>query len=82
VRQYTHDEHDADAAAMTIRCASRSAASDLQFPENRNAFRRIAELSAQVDALYSATMGKWIEATSTPLSAQLLEWLHPMRVSR
>jgi hypothetical protein len=55
---------------------------DLRFPENRAAFRRVAELSTQVDALYSATLGKWIEATSTPLSAQLLEWLHPMRFSR
>jgi uncharacterized protein DUF3141 len=55
---------------------------DLKFPENRAAFRRVAELSAQLDGLYSATLGKWIEATSTPLSAQLLEWLHPMRVSR
>ena len=32
--------------------------------------------------MYSATLGKWIEATSNPLSAQWLEWLHPMRVSR
>jgi len=55
---------------------------DLKFPENRLAFRRVAEVSQQVDALYSATLGKWIELTSTPLSAQWLEWLHPMRVSR
>ena len=55
---------------------------DLKFPENRPAFRRVAEVSADLDALYSATAGKWIEATSTPLSAQWLEWLHPMRVSR
>jgi hypothetical protein len=55
---------------------------DLKFPENRPAFRRVAEVSKQLDAFYSATLGKWIEATSTPLSAQWLEWLHPMRVSR
>jgi hypothetical protein len=55
---------------------------DLKFPENRPAFRRVAEASTQLDALYSATLGKWIEATTTPLSAQWLEWLHPMRVSR
>ena len=55
---------------------------DLEFPENRPAFRRVAEVSKQVDALYSATLGRWIEVTSTPLSAQWLEWLHPMRVSR
>jgi hypothetical protein len=55
---------------------------DLKFPENRLAFRRVAEVSTQLDALYSATLGKWIEATATPLSAQWLEWLHPMRLSR
>lgn len=55
---------------------------DLKFPENRPAFRRVAEVSQQIDTLYSATFGKWIEATSTPLSAQWLEWMHPMRLSR
>ncbi len=55
---------------------------DLKFPENRAAFRRVAEVSAQLNTLYSATLGKWIEVTWNPLSAQWLEWLHPMRVSR
>lgn len=55
---------------------------DLRFPENRAAFQRVAEVSSQLDELYSATLGKWVSATSTPLSAQLLEWLHPMRTSR
>jgi hypothetical protein len=55
---------------------------DLKFPENRAAFSRVAEVSAEVDAVYSATLGKWIEAISNPLSAQWLEWLHPMRVNR
>ncbi|WP_430641440.1 DUF3141 domain-containing protein [Bradyrhizobium centrolobii] len=55
---------------------------DLKFPENRPAFRRVAEVSAELDRLYSTTLGKWIEAAATPLSAQWLEWLHPMRVSR
>jgi len=54
----------------------------LRFPENRTAFERVAEVSRQLDALYSATLGKWVEAISTPLSAQILEWWHPMRVSR
>jgi hypothetical protein len=43
---------------------------DIKFPENRPAFRRVAEISAQLDSLYSATLGKWIEATATPLTAQ------------
>jgi len=55
---------------------------DLKFPENRPAFRRMAEVSANLDSLYSAALGKWIEATATPLTAQWLEWMHPMRLSR
>jgi hypothetical protein len=67
--------------AYTVRFEERRV-EDLEFPENRAAFRRVAEISAQLDRLYSATLGKWIEATATPLTAQCLEWLHPMRVSR
>ena len=55
---------------------------ELRFPENRIAFRRVAEVSSRLDELYSATLGNWVRATSTPLSAQLLEWFHPMRTSR
>jgi hypothetical protein len=69
--------HDAYAVSFEDRRVE-----DLKFPENRPAFRRVAEVSAQVDAVYSATLGKWIEATATPLSAQWLEWLHPLRLSR
>ena len=55
---------------------------ELHFPENRAAFRRVAEVSSRLDELYSATLGNWVRATSTPLSALLLEWFHPMRTSR
>lgn len=55
---------------------------ELRFPENRTAFRRVAEVSSRLDELYSATLGNWVRATSTPLSALLLEWFHPMRTSR
>lgn len=55
---------------------------EFRFPENRAAFRRVAEVSSQLNELYSTTLGNWVRATSTPLSALLLEWLHPMRTSR
>lgn len=55
---------------------------ELQFPEDRPAFRRVAEVSTRLDDLYSFTLRKWVSAISTPMSAQLLELLHPMRVSR
>jgi hypothetical protein len=69
--------HDAYAVRFEERCVE-----DLRFPENRLAFRRVAEVSSGLDSLYSATLGKWIEATTTPLSARWMEWLHPMRASR
>jgi hypothetical protein len=55
---------------------------DLRFPADPVAFRRVADVSKLLDGLYSATLGKWIERFSTPLSAGFLEWLHPMRSSR
>jgi len=55
---------------------------DLRFPADRVAFARVADLSKHLDDLYSATLGKWVEAFSTPWSAAVLEWLHPMRSSR
>jgi hypothetical protein len=72
---------DCGREAYTVRFEERRV-EDLKFPENRSAFRRVAEVSANLDSLYSATLGKWIEATATPLTAQWLEWMHPMRVSR
>src|SRR6266699_3928840 len=50
---------------------------DLRFPIDRVAFERVREVSGQLDAIYSATASKWIEAMSTSLSATFLECLHP-----
>lgn len=72
---------DCKQEAYSVRFEERNV-EELSFPENRPAFQRVAEVSAQLDEIYSATLGKLVRATSTPLSAQLLEWLHPMRTSR
>lgn len=56
---------------------------DLKFPAvDSIAFERVRNLSAQIDALYSATFGPFVQVLSNPVSASVLEWLHPMRVSR
>jgi Protein of unknown function (DUF3141) len=55
---------------------------ELRFPADRSAFKRVADLSKQLNDFYSATLGVWIRALSSPLSAATLEWLHPMRTSR
>lgn len=72
---------DCKSGAYSVRFEKRHV-EDLKFPENRPAFRRVADVSRQIDSFYSETLGRWIDATSTPLSAQWLEWLHPMRLSR
>jgi len=55
---------------------------DLRFPVDYAAFERVRTLSEWNEALYSATLGPWIAAASTPASAAILEALNPMRTSR
>jgi hypothetical protein len=55
---------------------------DVRFPLDPSSFERVRDVSERLDRIYAMTMGRWIEAFSTPLSASWLEWLHPMRASR
>jgi hypothetical protein len=55
---------------------------DLRFARDIAAFERVADVSNVLDNLYSLTASRWMQAMSSPLSAQALEWLHPMRFSR
>jgi hypothetical protein len=55
---------------------------DLQSPLDRPAFERVRKLSEQLDSLYTATLSKWVQAATNPYAATIMEWLHPMRVSR
>jgi hypothetical protein len=75
------DDPDCHNSAYTVRFEERQVES-LRFPVDRPAFGRARAVSEQLDSIYSATLSKWIEATTTPLTAAILEWLHPMRVSR
>jgi hypothetical protein len=72
---------DCHKSAYTVRFEERQVES-LRFPMDRPAFAWVRTVSEQLDALYSATLSKWIEATTTPLTAAIAEWFHPMRVSR
>ena len=55
---------------------------DIRFPIDRPAFERVRKVSEQLDSLYTATLSNWIQSMTNPYSATLLEWLHPMRMSR
>ena len=71
------------AGTTLTRSASRSVGSNIsKFPVESIAFERVRNVSAQLDAVYSAALGPFIRAFSTPLAASVLEWAHPMRTSR
>jgi hypothetical protein len=72
---------DCHKSAYTVKFEERQVES-LRFPVDRPAFARVRTVSEQLDALYSATLSKWIQATTTPLIAAIVERFHPMRVSR
>ena len=54
---------------------------DIRFDYPREEFEHVRELSAFNESLYTTFVGPWVRATANPLSATLLKWLHPMRVS-
>jgi pimeloyl-ACP methyl ester carboxylesterase len=55
---------------------------DLVFDSPREAFVRVRQVSDFNEALYQRFISPWIQAISTPWSAAMLKWLHPMRTSR
>jgi hypothetical protein len=55
---------------------------DIRYPADRHAFERARKASERLERLYAATFSKWIQATTTPITAAAMEWFHPMRVSR
>lgn len=54
----------------------------IQYAYPAAAFENVQALSEWNDWLYGSTLGPWIQAFASPASAQVLKWLHPMRVSR
>lgn len=55
---------------------------DVQFPVDRPAFERVKAVSDRLDDLYTVVASKWVQAVTTPLTAAVMEWLHPARVNR
>lgn len=55
---------------------------DLRFEYPRKAFERARQVSELNEEVYKTWVSPWIRAASSPLTALLLKWLHPMRVSR
>ena len=55
---------------------------DLVFDYPREPFERVRQVSDFNEALYQRFASPWVQAVSTPWSAAMLKWLHPMRTSR
>lgn len=55
---------------------------DLRFRRQSAAFERVQAVSDAGDAFYSTFVSPWVQFASTPLTAEALKWLHPMRTSR
>jgi len=72
---------DCHKPAFTVRFEPREVA-DLRSDYPHEAFEKVARVSEAGDAFYSAFVGPWVRAMTTPASAEALKWLHPMRASR
>jgi len=67
--------------AYHVRFEERDVA-DIRFATPGEAFERVRRLSEWNEDLYRVFASPWVQAASTPWSAAMLEWLHPMRTSR
>ena len=56
--------------------------SDIRFDYAGRAFERARFASEANEAFYRTFVSPWVRAISTPWSACLFKWLHPMRTSR
>lgn len=55
---------------------------DLRNDYPRESFERVDEISQFVESLYRSFVSPWVQAFTTPWTAEALKWLHPMRSSR
>ena len=55
---------------------------DIRFDYPQKEFERVRQVSEFNEALYKTFLSPWIRATTSPLTALVQKWLHPMRVSR
>ena len=55
---------------------------DLVFDTPHEAFARVRRLSDINESIYRTFWAPWVQTLSTPWSAAMFKWLHPMRTSR
>ena len=55
---------------------------DIKYEYPRAEFERARDASERNEEIYKTWLSPWVRATASPLSALVLKWLHPMRLSR
>ena len=55
---------------------------DFAYKYPKQSFEKVRALSEWNESLYATFMSPWVRALSTPWSAEILKWTHPMRMSR
>lgn len=56
--------------------------SDLDAPVPQKAFEKVERVSGINEAFYTTFVSPWVRLMTTPASAEMLKWMHPMRTSR
>lgn len=51
----------------------------IRYAYPRRSFEKVQAVSEWNEVVYRNTLGPWVTAFSSPLSAEVLKWLHPMR---
>jgi len=74
-------DRDCHKPAFSVRFEPREVA-DLKVDYPRAPFEKVRRVSLINEAAYKAFVSPWVRAMTTPWSAEVLERLHPMRISR
>ena len=72
---------DCHAPQYKVRFEARDV-SDLDYHVPVQAFDNVRRVSETNEAFYSAFVSPWVKLMTTPASAEMLKWMHPMRTSR
>ncbi|MBI2738985.1 MAG: DUF3141 domain-containing protein [Rhodospirillales bacterium] len=74
-------ESHGGAPAYSVRFEPRKV-EDLRVDYPRAAFERVRQVSELNEALYRTWVSPWVQLFTTPWTAEILKWAHPMRSSR
>ncbi len=74
-------DRSGDEPGYTVRFERRRV-EDLDFPRQTRAFERARTVSELNETLYRTFVSPWVRASVTPWTAEMLKWIHPMRLGR